>query len=686
MPAVSEKQRKAMHAAANGRSTLGIPKSVGAEFVGEDAGRKQAAGVIFVAPDGDVLLLRRSSAEPNFAGHWGLPGGGAEDGESPEQAANRECKEEIGYNKGGPLKLVRRTVTPNGFLFTTFARPVDAKFAPRLNDEHTGYAWASLDMLPQPLHPAVAEVLGEHIGVAADMTPEDWEALRTTFEKWTREEEREPEHAGDEAPFTFYRFAFDRKTDGETVRSKDADNRLHIATANISKCCVSPYLGREIPGWRALGLDPDRIYRLFRHPEELAKAAGSFSNLQVLSEHVPVSADDHQPEKTIGSLGTNAVYEHPYLKNSLVFWSKPAIDAIESEEMKELSSAYRYRADMTPGVYEDPDEGPQEYDGVMRDIVGNHVALVEEGRAGPDVVVGDSKETLKMKSLTVHGVMAASLIGRMLLPRLAQDAKLSVSPACLGLDAKNFKENRPKIVEAVKKSINGKLKKGFAMDATIGDVNNLLDKLEGQAGKLDDPDTADEMMTEANAAVPMVEEATDDDPMAKVKEMLAAAGVDPAIIAKIDEIVGGAAAAGATDDPPPFPGMPKKGGATDEDPEEKKKKEEEAEKAMDAKIKSAVDGVRKSERELRDAERAVRPYVGELHIACDSAQAVYEAAFKALGVSIKDVHPSAYPTILGYQKKIGDRTRKDPVLATDKASDVKPFSEAFPSATRIGNA
>ena len=33
MPAVSEKQRRAMWAAANGKSNLGIPKSVGKEFV-----------------------------------------------------------------------------------------------------------------------------------------------------------------------------------------------------------------------------------------------------------------------------------------------------------------------------------------------------------------------------------------------------------------------------------------------------------------------------------------------------------------------------------------------------------------------------------------------------------------------------------------------------------------------------
>jgi hypothetical protein len=40
MPPVSQAQRAAMHAAAAGKSTLGIPKKVGQEFVAADPGGK----------------------------------------------------------------------------------------------------------------------------------------------------------------------------------------------------------------------------------------------------------------------------------------------------------------------------------------------------------------------------------------------------------------------------------------------------------------------------------------------------------------------------------------------------------------------------------------------------------------------------------------------------------------------
>lgn len=40
MPPKSQAQRKAMHAAAHGKSNLGIPKKVGKEFVKSDKGGK----------------------------------------------------------------------------------------------------------------------------------------------------------------------------------------------------------------------------------------------------------------------------------------------------------------------------------------------------------------------------------------------------------------------------------------------------------------------------------------------------------------------------------------------------------------------------------------------------------------------------------------------------------------------
>lgn len=167
------------------------------------------------------------------------------------------------------------------------------------------------------------------------------------------------------------------------VRSFDADGRLHVAVCNISKANVCEYLGSEIPDFERLGLQAGRIYRLYRDPAELSRAALTFNNLPVLSRHVPVDARDHRPELVCGSTGTDARFVAPYLQNSMVIWTAAAIEGVESGRQRELSAAYRYRPIMEPGMAQG-----ERFDGRMTEIVGNHVALVVEGRAGSDVVVG----------------------------------------------------------------------------------------------------------------------------------------------------------------------------------------------------------------------------------------------------------------------------------------------------------
>jgi hypothetical protein len=133
-------------------------------------------------------------------------------------------------------------------------------------------------------------------------------------------------------------------------------------------------------------LDKDEIYQVFRDPVELAKAAPTFNNIPILSKHEPITSDTHKSELVVGSTGTDAVFEYPYLKNSIVIWPKKnGIDAVESGNKAELSAAYRYDAIPEPGVWEG-----QPYQLRMVNIKGNHVAIVKSGRAGADVCVADS--------------------------------------------------------------------------------------------------------------------------------------------------------------------------------------------------------------------------------------------------------------------------------------------------------
>lgn len=208
--------------------------------------------------------------------------------------------------------------------------------------------------------------------------------------------------AADAAPVLF---AFDR-----SFRERDVDGRLHVENCNISKANVCPYMGSEIPNAKELGLDPNTVYQLYRDAAELEASAPSYERVPLMMKHIAVSADAPQKYFVVGTI-SNVRYRHPYLVADLTVWDAEAIRLIESGAQRELSCGYRYVCDVSPGTV----DGVQ-FHARMRNIVANHVALVELGRAGSDVTVHDElpQELSHMKIATLVAALA---------PFLATDAK-----------------------------------------------------------------------------------------------------------------------------------------------------------------------------------------------------------------------------------------------------------------------
>lgn len=283
--------------------------------------------------------------------------------------------------------------------------------------------------------------------------------------------------------------------DRATVRRRDINGYMHVEVSNISKANVCPYYGSEIPDWQAHGLEPDRLYQLYRCPDELQRGAETFNNVPLLSQHVPVIPEDGLPEDLIiGSTGTDAMFDGTYLRNSLVVWSAEYQEAIEDGRQRELSCGYRYRADMTAG---NTPEGLR-YDGVMRDIMGNHVALVIEGRAGPDVVVGD--DVMKLKSRTA--LMISGALQSHIRPLLAADAKVDLAPVLMACDAASLAKDgsAKKLADKVAALVTPHLAADKALDpnvlaAAIGAVTPLAldeDKIAEDEDEEDDVKGEDE--------------------------------------------------------------------------------------------------------------------------------------------------------------------------------------------------
>ena len=167
-------------------------------------------------------------------------------------------------------------------------------------------------------------------------------------------------------------YAFDK----QSARSFDADGRMRVRDCIISVAEINPYFGQEIPKSKDLGLAPGTVYDLYRDPAELERAVDSF-NGPLMIRHIAQTADEPRKEY-IGGTVYNARWNAAdgTIRADLLFIDKQAIEYVQSEVLRDLSASYRYRADMTPG-----EVNGRPHHGVMRDIVGNHVAIVEDGRA-----------------------------------------------------------------------------------------------------------------------------------------------------------------------------------------------------------------------------------------------------------------------------------------------------------------
>lgn len=174
-------------------------------------------------------------------------------------------------------------------------------------------------------------------------------------------------------------------------REYDTNGWIEIIDNPISKVGVFQYLGANIDPSGEMGFDAKGIYNVFRPAEELADPAciESFRLLPWTDEHAMLgSADDGltpaEKKGVHGVIGENVFFKDGYLKANIKVFSEKMAKKIQDGK-KELSIGYRCEYEKSSGVFDNT-----HYDAVQRQIRGNHVALVEQGRSGPDVAVLDS--------------------------------------------------------------------------------------------------------------------------------------------------------------------------------------------------------------------------------------------------------------------------------------------------------
>lgn len=295
--------------------------------------------------DEKILWLRRTKDNS-----WGLPGGHVEEGESSLEGAIRESKEEIAYIPKTGIELIYE----DGNVHLWGCN--DGEFEPTLNDEHDAYVWATIDDAPEPLFHKIDDQM---------------------------EEIAEKAHSS----------AMDK-------REYDGNGWFEVKNNPLSVVGVYPYMGRSI----SPECVQDNLYGVYRSESELADqdCIDSFKLIPWIDDHVMLGSEDagltpSEQKGVQGVIGQDVYFDGTTLRGNIKVFSEAMANLIENGK-KELSCGYRCRYEYEPGVYDG-----QEYQYVQREIRGNHLALVDNGRMGPDVAVLDhltftidSKEFQKM--------------------------------------------------------------------------------------------------------------------------------------------------------------------------------------------------------------------------------------------------------------------------------------------------
>ena len=175
----------------------------------------------------------------------------------------------------------------------------------------------------------------------------------------------------------------DEKT---SKRSKDSNGFLIIKDNPIAKAGVFDYLLSELKA--DIDAKDDKVVKVYRPFSELIRIKDSFSNKPIKMFHHWVG---DECETADGAIGSNITIDeaNEYLRADLIIYNPKLIEAIEKNELVELSPAYTGKEIAENGRYNgEAYEFKQELGEV------NHLAVVEIGRSGKDLKIYDDKSNI----------------------------------------------------------------------------------------------------------------------------------------------------------------------------------------------------------------------------------------------------------------------------------------------------
>lgn len=130
--------------------------------------QKTAAGALFISSNTGRVLLNLRAPYKTHRYEWSLFGGMIDKDETPKQALDRECMEEMGFvpsvTKTYPFDIYESK--DKNFRYYTFVCIVEDEFLPTLNEESIGYMWIELGTWPKPMHNGARNTFCSQKGLA----------------------------------------------------------------------------------------------------------------------------------------------------------------------------------------------------------------------------------------------------------------------------------------------------------------------------------------------------------------------------------------------------------------------------------------------------------------------------------------------------------------------------------------
>lgn len=149
--------------------------------------------------------------------------------------------------------------------------------------------------------------------------------------------------------------------------------------ANVSR--VGVFIYRNADG---------SVRKELRHPDEVfhADSIESLKNSPITFGH-PVDGQGHvlvNPKNirkfSVGVLGESIRTDEKFISADLTIMDEKTIEAVEKGSRREISLGYTCDLDFTPGIW-----NGEHYDAIQRNVVYNHAAIVQRGRAGHEVAI-----------------------------------------------------------------------------------------------------------------------------------------------------------------------------------------------------------------------------------------------------------------------------------------------------------